>query len=71
MQVFSETAYSSHTKLIGESLCISEHGIGYSILAFAANEGRKRPIFTFKPMKCLKGLEIQNWSIDVKSFLTT
>ena len=30
MQVFSETAYSSQTKLIG--LHVSEHGIGYSNL---------------------------------------
>ena len=32
MQVFSETAYSSLTKLIGQNLPIGEHGIGYSNL---------------------------------------
>ena len=32
MQVFSKTAYSSKTKLIGVSLLIGEHGIGYSNL---------------------------------------
>ena len=30
--MFSETAYSSQTKLIGQSLPIGEHGIGYSNL---------------------------------------
>ena len=35
MLVFSENAYSSQTKLIGQSLHVSEHGIGYSNLAFA------------------------------------
>ena len=39
IQVFSETAYSSQTKLIGENLPIGEHGIGYLNLAFAANKG--------------------------------
>ena len=58
MPVFSKTAYSSPTKLIGESLCISEHGIGYSNLAFAANKGQKRPIFSFKPLKWLHLLVI-------------
>ena len=60
MQVFSETAHSSQTKLIGLSLHVSEHGIGYSDLAFAANKGQKRPIFSFKPLKRLEGLEIQS-----------
>ena len=32
MRVFSETAYSSQTKLIGLNLHVSEHGIGYSNL---------------------------------------
>ena len=59
MRVFSETAHSSQTKLIGLSLHVSEHGIGYSDLAFAANKGQKRPIFIFKPLKRLEGLEIQ------------
>ena len=30
--MISETAYSSQTKLIGQSLPIGEHGIGYSNL---------------------------------------
>ena len=60
MQVFSETAHSSKTKLIGLSLHVSEHGLGYSDLAFAANKGQKRPIFSFKPLKHLEGLEIQS-----------
>ena len=30
--MFSETTYSSHTKLIGLNLHVSEHGIGYSNL---------------------------------------
>ena len=32
MQMISETAYSSQTKLIGLNLHVSEHGIGYSNL---------------------------------------
>ena len=32
MEVFSETAYRSQTKLIGLNLHVSEHGIGYSNL---------------------------------------
>ena len=39
MQMISETTYSSQTKLIGQSLCVFKHGIGYSILAFAAIKG--------------------------------
>ena len=50
----NETTYSSQT------LHLSEHGIGYTNLAFAANKGQKRPIFSFKPLKPLKGLEIQS-----------
>ena len=57
MQVFSETTYSSQTKLIGLSLHVAEHGIGYSDLVFTANKGQKRPIFSFKPLKYLEGLE--------------
>ena len=49
MGMFSETTYSSQTKLIGEGLLIKEHGIGYSNLAFEENKGQKRPIFSFKP----------------------
>ena len=60
MGVFSETTYSCQTKLIGLGLHVSEHGIGYSDLAFAANKDQKRPIFSFKPLKCLEGLEIQS-----------
>ena len=58
--VFSETAYSSQTKLIGQSLHVSQQEIDYSNLAFAANKGQKRPIFSFKPLKRLEGLEIQS-----------
>ena len=58
MRVFSKTSYSSQTKLIGEGLFIREDGIGYSNLTFAANKGQKRPIFGFKPLKRLEGLEI-------------
>ena len=39
--MISETAYSSKTKLIGQSLYVSEHRIGYLNLAFAANKGKK------------------------------
>ena len=60
MRVFSETAHSSQTKLIGLSLHVPEPGIGYSDLAFGANKGQKRPIFSFKPMKRVEGLEIQS-----------
>ena len=60
MGVFSETAYSSQTKLIGEGLLIGEHGIGYSNLAFEGNKGQKRPIFSFKPLKHLEGVGNQN-----------
>ena len=56
--MFSETAYSSQTKLIGEGLHVSEHGIGYLNLAFYAKKGQKRPILGFKPLKRLEGLEI-------------
>ena len=49
MGVFSETAYSSQTKLIGQSLCISEHGIGYLNLAFAANKGKKGQYSVLSP----------------------
>ena len=59
MQVFSETAYSSQTKLIGLSLHVSEHGICYLNLAFEAKKGQKRPILGFKPLKRREGLEIQ------------
>ena len=60
VQMFLETAYSSQTKLIGPSLDISEHGIGYLNLAFAANKGQKRPMFNFKSLKRQEGLEIQS-----------
>ena len=68
--MISETTYSSKTKLIGQSLCISEHGIGYLNLAFAAKKGQKRSIFSFKPLKRLEGLEIQSYSISIKEFIT-
>ena len=56
--IISETPYSSQTKLIGQRLCTSEHGIGYLILAFAANKGQKRPLFSFR-MTRNSGLEHQ------------
>ena len=40
MQMISDTTYSSQTKLIGQSFHVSEHGIGYSNLAFEAKKGR-------------------------------
>ena len=55
--MISETAYSSIIKLLGISLLIGEHGIGYSNLAFAAKKGQKIPIFIFKPFKHLEGLD--------------
>ena len=70
MQMITETAYSSQTKLIGEGLLIEEHGIGYLNLAFAANKGPKRPILSFNPMKHLEGLKIQSYSIYIRKFLT-
>ena len=51
----SKTTYSSHTKLIGQSLHVSEHGIGYSNLAFSDNKGQKRPLFSFESLKPLEG----------------
>ena len=56
--------------LLGQSLHVLEHGIGYSNLAFEPQKGQKRPIFSFKPLKCLEGLEIQSWSISIKEFIT-
>ena len=41
MQMILETTYSSQTKLIGQSLPIGEHGIGYSKLAYAADKGKR------------------------------
>ena len=55
-----ETAYSSQFKLIGQSLCVSEHGIGYLNLAFATNKGQKKADIKFETLKCLEGLEIQS-----------
>ena len=67
--IISETAYRNKAKLIGQSLPIREHGIGYSNFAFAANKGQKRPTFSFKPMKCLEGLQTQSQSSNGKEFL--
>jgi len=64
--MFSETAYSSQTKLIGQSLLFEEHRIGYSNLAFAAKKDQNRPLFNFKYLKPVKGLKIQSQSIDIK-----
>ena len=41
--MFSETAYSSQTKLIGLNLHVSEHGIGYSNLTPGAQGARGGP----------------------------
>ena len=60
IQVISETTYSSPTKLIRQSLYVSEHGIGHLNLAFEPQKGQKRAIFSFKPLKRLEGLEIQS-----------
>ena len=60
MRMISETTYSSQTKLIGQSLHVSEHRIGYLNLVFEARKGQKRLIFGFKPLKGLEGLEIQS-----------
>ena len=67
--MFLETTYSGKIKLIGVCLLIEEHGIGYSNLAFAANKSQKRPMVSFKPLKCQEGLEIQKKSINLKRFL--
>ena len=63
--MFSETAHSSKTKLIGQSLHVSEHGIGYSNLTFEAKKDQKRPIFGFKPLKRLtmNPLKISNFHL--------
>ena len=39
--MISETTYSSQTKMLGQGLGASEHGIGYSNLAIAANKDQK------------------------------
>ena len=39
--MISETAYSSQTKLIGQSLPIGEHGIGYTKFAYAGDKGKR------------------------------
>ena len=59
IQVISETTSGSQTKLIRQSLYVSEHGIGYLNLVFVANESQKRPIFRFLPLKRAEGIEIQ------------
>ena len=58
--MISETTYNSQTKLIGEGILIGKHGIGYLNFAFAGNKGQKRPMFSFKALKRLEGLEIQS-----------
>ena len=51
-----ETARFEPKKLVeGQNLHLSEHGIGYSDLAFVAYRGRKRPTFSWKPCKQLGG----------------
>ena len=44
MQMILETVYSSQTKLIGPNLDISEHGIGYLNLPFAAIKAKKADV---------------------------
>lgn len=68
--MISETASSTKTKLIGQSRSFRGHRIGYSNLAFIVNKGQKRPIFSFKALKCLERLEIQSYSINIKEFIT-
>ena len=70
IRMILENVYSSQTKLIGQSLHVSEHGIGYLNLAFEPQKCQKRAIFSFKPLKRLEGLEIQSQSISMKRFLT-
>ena len=57
--MFLETAYGSQAKLIGQSLCVSEHGTGYSNWPLqpikAKNTNNK-----FNPLKYQEGLEIQS-----------
>ena len=61
--MISETTYSSHTKLLGQSLPMKEHQKGYLNLAFATKKGQKRLMFSFKPLKHLEGLEIRSYSM--------
>ena len=56
--MISETTYSAQTKLIRESLHVSEHEIGYLNLGVAANKDQKWPIFSLQPLKRPKDLEI-------------
>ena len=42
-----ESTYSSQTKLMGQSLCVSEQRIGHLNLAFAANKGQNGKIKRF------------------------
>ena len=70
MQMISETVNSRQTKLIGQSLHVWEHRIGYLNLAFEAKKGQKRLILGFKPLKRLEGLEIRIQSINIKKFIT-
>ena len=46
----------------GQSLYLSEPGIGYSDLAFAVDKGQKRPKFSFKLTKHPEGVKI--YSLD-------
>ena len=69
-QMISETAYGSQTKFKGESLHVSEHGIGYLNFTFEAKKGQNRLILGFKPLKSLEGLESQSYSINIKEFVT-
>ena len=53
MRVFSETTYSSQTKLIGLNLHVLEHGIGYSNLN-PDPQGAQGAKFKFHQIKKLR-----------------
>ena len=69
--MITKKAYSSQTISIGQSFHITEHGISYCNFDFADNKDQKRPIFNFKPLKRLEGLEIQSKSKNIKSSIET
>ena len=46
--------------MVGQSLCVSEFGIGDLDLTFEAKKGQKRLILSSKPLKQLERLEQHN-----------
>ena len=54
-----ETAYSSQTKLIGQTLPLSKHGTGYANLTFEANKGQKAN-FQFQALERTKNLKFEH-----------